>query len=227
MPIRGVLFDFSGTLFRLEADEVWLDAALRKAGAELDETVKANLLDQLTTPTGHSVRLPDHLRDAWHRRDLDPALHHKIYRHVLNSFLEHDAAAEEIYAQLTSPANWFPYPDTADTLRHLRKTGIAVGVVSNIAWDIRDAFTRYDLREDVDAFVLSYEFGAMKPEASIFRHACQAIGVPPDACLMVGDSEVADGGATALGTPLAVVEPLPTTRRPRALLDVLEAHDLR
>jgi len=74
---------------------------------------------------------------------------------------------------------------------------------------------------DVDAFVLSFEEGVVKPDKEIFAIACERIGVDPAETLMVGDSEEADGGARALGCEFALVDPLPTADRPDALLTAL------
>ncbi|PRC54825.1 haloacid dehalogenase, partial [Mycobacterium sp. ITM-2017-0098] len=57
--LDAVLFDFSGTLFRLEEDESWF------AGMELDTAdnrevnghVQAELMRRLTAPTGRSVTM--------------------------------------------------------------------------------------------------------------------------------------------------------------------------
>ena len=40
---------------------------------------------------------------------------------------------------------------------------------------------------------------------------------------MVGDSEEADGGATAIGCRFALVDPLPTDQRPDGLMPALGA----
>lgn len=37
MPIKGVLFDFSGTLFRIESVRSWLAAALAQRGVSAQE----------------------------------------------------------------------------------------------------------------------------------------------------------------------------------------------
>jgi FMN phosphatase YigB (HAD superfamily) len=69
--------------------------------------------------------------------------------------------------------------------------------------------------------------GAVKPDPAIFRAAVDALGVPAQSCLMVGDSEEADGGARALGMSFGLVDPLPTEQRPSALVDVVTEHGLR
>ncbi|WP_435831958.1 hypothetical protein [Nocardia rhamnosiphila] len=69
MTIRGVLFDFSGTLFRFEPI---LDGLIDRRGAPLAGARQAEIMRRMTAPTGRPEGLPDRLRDDWHRRDLDP-----------------------------------------------------------------------------------------------------------------------------------------------------------
>ena len=51
----------------------------------------------------------------------------------------------------------------------------------------------------LDAVVLSYEVGAVKPRPAIFRAALDAVGAAPGEALMVGDHAEADGGAVGCG----------------------------
>ena len=127
-----------------------------------------------------------------------------------------------LYDKVVDPDSWTPYPDTAAVLAGLRRQGIRTAVVSNIAFDVRPAFTRLGVADDVDEFVLSFEVGAVKPSAEIFQTAVQRVGVAAEEALMVGDSEEADGGAVAIGCRFALVDPLPTEQRPNGLLTALE-----
>lgn len=216
--IRGVLFDFSGTLFRLEPGREWL----------ADDPRRDDLFALLTASTRSADHLPPELAADWARRDLDPETHRSVYLAALTTsdMRVEPAVAEVLYERMTDPASWRPYPDTVETLRGLRTAGVRVAVVSNIAWDIRAVFRRHGAEDLVDEFVLSYVEGVMKPDAKIFAVACQRIGVDPEQALMVGDSEEADGGAVAVGARFAIVEPLPVAERPDALRDVLAAHGL-
>ncbi len=218
--IRGVLFDYSGTLFRLEPGEGWLE----HAEPELHE----RLTQVLTAPTLSGAHLPADLAEAWGRRDLDPEVHRTVYlASLVASGIEFPAGgADAVYAKSTDPASWRPYPDTVEVLRRLHDAGTPIGVLSNIAWDIRATFRLHDAEDLVDEFVLSYLEGVIKPDPKIFTLACQRIGLPPEEVLMVGDSAEADGAAAHIGCATAIVEPLPTTRRPAALLEVLAAHRL-
>jgi putative hydrolase of the HAD superfamily len=120
-----------------------------------------------------------------------------------------------------TPAAWAPYPDAAGVLAALRERGIAVGVVSNIGWDLRPVFRAHGLDLYVGAYVLSYEHGIQKPDPRLFRRACDVLGVAPEDTLMVGDSRPADGGAAALGCAVHFVDHLPVSARPDGLRPVL------
>lgn len=210
--INGILFDYSGTLFRFEPSPGWPSVAA-------DEVARERLTTVLTAPTMSTEHLPPDLVDAWERRDLEPDLHRTVYLAMIASSgveLTPDET-ELVYTSLTDPEAWRPYPDTVSVLRGLRAAGVPVAVVSNIAWDIRPVFRHYGVEDLVDEFVLSYLEGVVKPDPKIFTLACQRIGVAPEQALMVGDSPENDGGADAIGCTTAIVEPVRTGQRPSAL----------
>lgn len=210
--INGVLFDYSGTLFRFEPSPGWPSVAA-------DEAARERLTTVLTAPTMSTEHLPPDLVDAWERRDLDPDLHRTVYLAMIASSGVELAPDETdlVYASLTDPEAWCPYPDTESVLSGLRAAGVPVAVVSNIAWDIRNVFRHYGVEDLVDEFVLSYVEGVVKPDPKIFTVACQRIGVAPEHALMVGDSPENDGGAETIGCATAIVEPVRTAQRPSAL----------
>jgi HAD superfamily hydrolase (TIGR01509 family) len=221
--LRAVLFDYSGTLFRLEEDGSWF------TGITVDEQaveghVQAELMRRVTAPTGSSVPMSQEQQHNWANRDLEPHLHREAYLHVLreSGLTGEDAAA--LYPKLVDPASWTPYPDTTATLNGLRAAGIKTAVVSNIAFDLRPAFAAAGTA--ADAYVLSFEVGVIKPDPAIFRTALARLGVDAAEALMVGDSEEADGGARALGCAFALVDPLPTAQRPDGLARAVRAHGI-
>lgn len=226
--IQAVLFDFSGTLFRLEEDDSWFAGIELDSdeGREVDGHVQAELMRRLTAPTGRSVNMTPEALEAWMNRDLAPHLHREAYLHVLRESGLARHHAESLYAHVIDPASWTPYPDTATVLGGLRRRGVKTAVVSNIAFDLRPAFGSAGVAGDVDEFVLSFEVGAVKPDPAIFLAALDQLGVPADRALMVGDSDEADGGATALGCAFALVDPLPTSERPDGLIAALRPYGL-
>ncbi|MCP2251888.1 Haloacid dehalogenase superfamily, subfamily IA, variant 2 with 3rd motif like haloacid dehalogenase/haloacid dehalogenase superfamily, subfamily IA, variant 3 with third motif having DD or ED/haloacid dehalogenase superfamily, subfamily IA, variant 1 with third motif having Dx(3-4)D or Dx(3-4)E [Prauserella aidingensis] len=225
MAIQAVMFDFSGTLFRLEHRQSWFTDLVDDDGTPLDADEQAELMRRMTAPVTLTVDLDAEHRDAWERRDLDPVLHHKAYLEILRqSGVPGTEQAEALYRRLVDPAEWTPYPDTADVLKQLAASGVKVGVLSNIAFDIRPAFTARGLDASVDEFVLSCEVGHVKPDPAIFRILVERLGAPADRTLMIGDHTDADGGARDIGCEFALVEPLPTAERPDGLRAALREH---
>jgi HAD superfamily hydrolase (TIGR01509 family) len=212
MPIRAVLFDFSGTLARLEEDDSWFE------GMGLDDARRAQVMDAMTHPTAEVSH------DAWAHRDLDPAMHRDAYMHVLvESGLPEEHAAS-LYARCIDPAEWSVYPDSAAVLKTLRDNNIRTAVVSNIAWDVRAVLEAAGA--EADEYVLSYEVGAAKPDSRIFEAALARLGVDAAAALMIGDSAENDGAASELGCAFAWVDPLPLAQRPTGLIEALRPYGL-
>lgn len=225
MTVDAVIFDYSGTLFRLDEDDSWFDGIAHRDGTPVDGHHAAELMRRLTAPVGEVVEFDDVSRHAWRNRDLDPALHRQAYLHVLReSGIDDSAQADSVYGRILDPFCWTPYPDTAAVLKSLAAKSIPVAILSNIAFDIRPAFEALGVFECVSEFVLSYEVGFVKPQPEIFRHAVNKLGVDPTRTLMVGDSEEADGAARAIGCAFALVDPVPTWERPDALVRALDSN---
>lgn len=226
--MTAVLFDFSGTLFRIESAESWLRAVLRERGQSLPEpelTRSARALEEAGALPGGAapVALPEEFAGVWAVRDESAALHRAAYTGLSRRVpLPDPALHDALYDRHMTPAAWSPYPDAARVLRTLRERGIGAGVVSNIGWDLRPVFREHGLDEFVDAYVLSYEHGVQKPDPRLFSVACAELGVDPRRVLMVGDSRPADSGAAALGCRVHFVDHLPVAQRPDALLQVLD-----
>jgi HAD superfamily hydrolase (TIGR01509 family) len=208
--VQAVLFDYSGTLFRLEEDDSWFHG-IEIEDRQIEGHVQAELMRRMTAPTGQHVDMTPEARHAWTNRDL----------HVLRESGVARTQAESLYGLMVDPLNWTPYPDTADVLKGLHRQGIKTAVVSNIAFDVRPAFATLGAAEFVDEFVLSFEVGAVKPDPAIFETTLTRLGVDAAHAVMVGDSDEADGGARAIGCGFVLVDPLPTTERADGLRSAL------
>lgn len=211
----AVLFDFSGTLFHVESAEDAVRAAL---GADhvhrAARLARWGAINGSGTPEG----LPDAMRDVWERRDLAADAHRAAYSGMArHAGLDAEQAAA-LYERGISPEAWQPYPDTVAVLRRLRALGVPVAVVSNIGWDPRPVLARHGVAGLFDVLVLSDERGVLKPDPAIFRLALDELGVGPQGVVMVGDNEVNDGAATALGVRFELVPEDPAHRDPVALL---------
>lgn len=224
----GVLFDFSGTLLRIETTASWLRAALESSGLTLPESETARLAAELEVagalPGGAAPRsVPPELASLWRTRDSSAQRHRAAYTALARLVpLPRPELYDALYDRHREPMAWRAYPDAAHVLAGLRERGVPVGVVSNIGWDLRPVFRAHGLDRHIDAYVLSYEHGIQKPDPRLFRIACTSLGLEPHDVLMVGDDRRADAGAAELGCAVHLVDHLPVTDRPDGLRPVLD-----
>ncbi|SEL25732.1 HAD family hydrolase [Streptacidiphilus jiangxiensis] len=226
--IKGVMFDFSGTLFRIESAAQWLRAVVADAGLAVPEGELSACVGRLeefgAQPGGVPPRrVPAHLEGLWRERDLTAERHRAAFTAMTREAGRPAAdLADALYERSQVSEAWQPYPDAEATLRALRGRGIPVAVVSNIGWDMRPVFRDHGVHDLVDAYFLSYECGVKKPDAGIFQMACDKLELAPGDVLMVGDEPIADSGAAALGCRVHLLDPLPVDQRPGALAEVLQ-----
>lgn len=219
-PITAVLFDFSNTLFHAVDTSQWLRAAAHDHGRSLDEETVTRLVAELEK----AWSLPDVVA-AQEGRDLSAEAHRVAGLTWIRAVEDLAPLAESLYDRLTAPQFWVPYDDTEPVLAELNRRDVPVGVVSDIAWDIRPTFAHHGLDGLVGTYALSYEHGVGKPDPGLYRHACAGLGADPARTLMVGDSPASDGGASALGIRSFIVPVEGALARRRGLDTVLRMVD--
>ncbi|MBW8804997.1 MAG: HAD-IA family hydrolase [Catenulisporales bacterium] len=222
---RAMLFDFSGTLMRIEPAQRWVRAVAEEAGLALSEAdieLRAQaLIDAGAWYGAYPTRIPEYLAEIYESRDLDEPHHRACYSGLIReSGWPWPELVEPLYERSNAAEAWLPYPDALETLREAKDRGLATAVISNISFDIRPHLKHSGLLELLDAVVLSYEVGLIKPDPAIFQLACDELGVPPESAVMVGD-HAADGGGSVLGITTYFVDLVPVEERPDALIRVL------
>lgn len=212
---RGVVFDFSGTLFWIE-DAV---SAVRQALGPVFEPLAPELA-RLGAINGspESADLPDHLADAWRDRDLSADLHRTAYSGLAVHAGLSPQQAHRLYERGVQVGAWNPFDDTLEVLQRLHEAAVPVALLSNIGWDPRPVLAGHGVDGLFASLVLSDERGVMKPDPRIFAMACADLGLAPEDVVMVGDSAANDGAATALGMRFELVAAHPRHREPGALL---------
>ncbi len=93
------------------------------------------------------------------------------------------------------------FPGAARLLARLRERGIKLGMITNgFAATHREKIALLALEASFDEILIADEVGMLKPDPRIFRLAANRLGVPPQACAMVGDRFERDiTGAQAAG----------------------------
>lgn len=212
---QAVLFDFHNTLFHFLGDAAWLRAGAHACGMPLT----GSQAERLAVRIDSARRRPD-VMAMEREQDLSPQAHRRATALWLRLAGVPGVLADTLYEQLIAPASWQPFADAAPVLRALHRADVAVGVLSNTGWDLRDSFARHGLTKYVSEFTLSCETGLRKPDIAIFRHACAALDADPRVTLMVGDNPGTDGGCVAAGLSGYLMPP-PRDDLPRGLSAVL------
>ena len=116
---------------------------------------------------------------------------------------ESDAAAEEWFEVylLEYVRAWVLFDDALPCLTALSAAGIRIGMITNgipsFQWPKLDTL---ELAAHFEHVVTSGEFGAPKPDPSIFLHTCGLFGVDPSEAAYIGDRLHTDAiGASAAG----------------------------
>jgi putative hydrolase of the HAD superfamily len=190
--LGAVVFDFGNTLFGHASLATTIEqstpvSALTRLG---DASVRAAGIEALA----HS---PEELALG---RDLDPDVWETRTRAWYRTLDDIDpSVGDEVYRRMHAPEEWRPFASSLEAVSRLHAAGVRVGVLSNTGWDVRTVFQHHGLDPFIDAYALSYEIGAVKPQPEAFLAACSLIGADPAHTLMVGDDPRADSGATAVG----------------------------
>ena len=84
-----------------------------------------------------------------------------------------------------------PYAGVVETLQHLRRSGLRLGVVSDSPFT-RQKLAALDLRTGWDAVVSADDVGALKPNPEPFLRIAELLEAAPHEVLFVGDSYARD-----------------------------------
>jgi HAD superfamily hydrolase (TIGR01509 family) len=191
-PIEAVLFDFANTVFHVIELPEWLGRVASDTGRPLDD------VDEVVAQLAAAYERPD-VRAAQVGRDTDAPAHRRAMRAWFHEVEFLRGIEDAAYNRMIADDSWVPYPDTAPVLRELQQRGVPVGVVSDIAWDIRRHVAHFGLQALISGYALSFEVGREKPDPQLFLKACADLGSDPRRTLMVGDNPARDGGAQAVG----------------------------
>ncbi len=211
-PIRGVIFDIHSTLIDQGSAGDWLDSALARTPHPLNKAERTELeafLDRIWEGA--------RISDPESSRDLSFAAHRRVFHELLEAGPNIDKSFADVLYEVMLDG-WTAYEDAAPTLAALKEAGIKIAALSNAGVPIRDVLDREGLLPYIDATVLSYEAGFVKPDVRIFKSALNALGLTAPSVLMVGDNGKDDAGGSVLGLRTLI---LPRTRGPVHGLDAV------
>jgi HAD superfamily hydrolase (TIGR01549 family) len=191
--LKAVLFDVDFTLFR-PGPELGPEG-YRRVGERHGLTLDPDLYDLARTNAIESLqgnRALEHDEEVW------IAFTEQIVLGMGGDATGARACATDMVREWERHENFSLYEDALPVLDELRRHRLKIGLISNGQRDL-DEFAQHHLL-DVDAVVGSKAHGRVKPHASIFVAALEALEADADETVMVGDSYEDDiEGARALG----------------------------
>lgn len=197
----ALLVDWRGTLAVPLTDEQWIGTALEQLGRPAGPSD----IDVISARLGAVDAAQRFLEPGM---DADPERHRRVFQDVLSDAGLDEELSTVLYEVESDPSNDLFADDTLPFLARTRASGIRIAVVSDIHVDIRPSFAAAGIGAHVDAYALSYEHGAEKPDPRLFEAALSMVQVRPEEALMIGDRHTHDGGAAALGITTLILPPL-------------------
>ncbi|MBZ9751966.1 HAD family hydrolase [Deinococcus sp. HMF7604] len=182
-PLRAVILDLDDTLFD--------DTACTHAGLR-------------ALATGHRLTLDPHdlfAQHAAHIRAIDPLLFRgeltahgaRVLRFTrlltdLGVPAPDGEAATHTYRSAYRQA-WTLLDGAGALLSTLRAAGLKLAVLTNYVREVQaEKLAHFGLEGQLDALLCIDDLGCAKPDPRAYHAACAALGVRPEAAVMVGDS---------------------------------------
>jgi len=180
VKIRSVIFDF-GNVICFPPDPKKLDRAAADAGVPLDLFLQAMWKDRLPYDGGETPQ------EYWR----------KVAAHASTEF--DDSMIEQMVRHEIGFWNTFD-ERVLQWIRDLRAKGITVGILSNLPHPIAASLRETPgFLEHFDHVTFSCDLRLFKPQAAIYGHSFQGLGVAPEETLFLDDKQENVEGARAVG----------------------------
>lgn len=85
-----------------------------------------------------------------------------------------------------------PYPETVKTLQKLRQTHQLVLISNTDCFSLNQVLEKFQLRPFFHHLFTSYELGSIKTDKIFLKTVLSQLNLPPEDCLLVGDSLQSD-----------------------------------
>jgi FMN phosphatase YigB (HAD superfamily) len=128
---------------------------------------------------------------------------------------DRDRAHDALVDVLRTPVWCQPVPGSREAVRALAAAGVRLAVTSNSDGTVEDHLARHEWVQvgpgpgvSVEVVTDSGIVGVGKPDARVFQATIDALGLPPDRILHIGDSAFYDvAGAAAVGMQAVHMDP--------------------
>lgn len=176
-PARAVLFDVGGPLDTEEIYERLIDAHIREESARAGVDVTADAFADAAAWAVEVFAPNAYAAITWRLARGDASLASRVYAAVAARSDERHAARGGFELR----------PGIAELLAALHERDIVLGLAANQPAEALDRMRHAGIEHFFSHRGVSGTHGFRKPDPRVFLHACDALGVAPEACVMVGD----------------------------------------
>lgn len=201
MPPRAIFFDLDDTLLDTSGgvDEAWR-LTCEQFGPALG--VEAGLLRETIRREATEFWKDEAAVGHWRIRLMEARI--LVVELALKALDLNRAHAMPIAEMMESErtARLRLFDDTVETLDWLRASSFRLALITNGPAELqRSKLAAFPIDRYFEAVVIEGEFGAGKPDPSVFLHALKVTGSAPEDAWHVGDNLYADiGGAQGVGS---------------------------
>ena len=195
---RAILFDAVGTLIRPEPSVAGAYAlAGRRHGVELAE-------DEIERRFCAAFARQEEIDRVCFGGQTDPSREVERWRQIVIEVFgvsrEADRIFDDLWEHFAAPAHWQLFDDVLDVWQGLATAGVTVGIASNFDDRLEGICRELPPLAGCREVFVSSRLGWRKPHANFFAAIAEALDIPADEMLLVGDDLVNDyRAATAAG----------------------------
>lgn len=173
MTIRAVLFDVGGPLATEVEHEHAIDADIRSLFTEAELPVTDARYAEVWRSVVDSFAPNAYEAVIWQLAEGDEEIAPSVYREV--SRRSHERGSFELREGIP------------ELLAELSARGLRLGLAANQPAEVIGKLEAHGIAKYFQPTDVSGMHGYRKPDVCVFTHACEALGVAPGECIMVGD----------------------------------------
>jgi putative hydrolase of the HAD superfamily len=203
--IRAIFYDAVGTLIHVQPSVASIYAEVgRRFGSRLDN---GTIRRRFQAAFARQDRLDD--LASWRTsEERERQRWRGIVVEALDDVADPDACFEALFTAFGQSAAWTFDPDAGAVLRHWQRRGVRQALASNFDARLGGVIAGMPVLCGLTPIVVSSAVGWRKPAPEFFRAIADAVELPPNAILYVGDDRGNDfDGARRAGMHALLLDP--------------------
>jgi putative hydrolase of the HAD superfamily len=203
--VRAVVFDAVGTVIHPEppAPVLYAEVGRRFGSKRTESEIRTRFIAAFARQ--EAIDYTNGLRTSEAR---EVERWRRIVDQVFDDLHDTDACFRELFEHFSQPQAWRCDADVVETAAALAERGYALGLASNYDHRLVSVVAGFSVLRGMQHVIISSEVGWRKPAPQFFLALCQALGVPAEEILYVGDDPANDyEGARKAGLRAVLFDP--------------------